>query len=347
MNQQICEVKTNTIQEPQILSNCKEILNFELNNKVRFLDKLNEVFGDKLTISLVMRSIKYVDIMCNLLDMSSISKIYLSVDDILKEVNSPTNIVIYVEELNLYVFFDNMDHFNRFRQRFGTESLNNIALLLYQIVLSSVRQKVIFSVKGNQNDIDNIKKFTKEYFKAELISTKKENNEEIIPIIPLVKNYDEVMRSVRGLYDYIAKIDIFLSQCIIPLLEYSSNNKSYSRRMLYFDEMIHKNFVSYDYVHTTDFPKLKIENPQICSMKIIEKPTKKDIAINWITLNYPVEREFRIDYWNKYIRSLTDTNDVDTIQHFTQYVKEITGAKEHTYKKMRCWSYKKKRNEVV
>ena len=182
--------------------------------------------------------------------------------------------------------------------------------------------------------------FTKEFFKSELISTKKGNREEIIPIVPLVPNYSEVIIAVKKLYEFIAKRNPTLAENINILHEYDVDGIIYSKGLMYYDDEVHIGYTANDFLHTVEFDK-KISNDNTPVIIPTVAPNIRQITIKWITENLPNEREIRQNYWERYLNSNPKN---DTIQNFTQFTRENTTARELTYRGKRIWTYRKKAN---
>jgi hypothetical protein len=324
----------------------KMLLNYELSKiNIKVFADMNNYFGDALTISLALRTLDNAMVAHQLMDVNINSSKYLTIGEAFKNVNTSTNILAYIEELDLYVVFNTLHDFKVFLARFNVECNRGIKMMPYQIVLSNIKQKIVFGISGSDNEMNEIKKYCKDFFKTELISTKNGNKEQVIPIVPLVSNYNEVIMTVKRLYEFIAIKNKHLAENVIILHEHVAEGINFTRRLIYYDEDIHKGYTINDFLHTTDFDK-KTEEEIIPVNKIIRVDKRAEImnnAIKWIIENPPFERELKWDYWIKYIH---DNTENISIQMFNKYIRENTKAREIVFRKKKCWTYDEKKSKL-
>lgn len=308
----------------------------------RIFEEAHKYFGDKLTIGFLSKIIKN-ELLASYI-ISSTSRKYLSLETALENNNSPEDsILIYVEELDLYMIFDTIINYASFCGNLCNPFQDiKIEFMPYQIVPTNIRQKVVFSIRGSTEEKEHIKKYAEEYFKSELYEFKNGNDEEITMMMDLVENYDESVKFVDELYEFVSKKKMKLAKNIIKLYVYSEKNNNYTMSLIYYNENPNtKKLTINDIVRNSNFSiipqKIINKNIEANYKESISKTEEKRIfAIEWIKKNPPIDKEKKQDYFNRFCKS---TNNKIRQGSFNDYVKSFIDVEEVRINDIRKWAY--------
>jgi hypothetical protein len=303
------------------------------NNKYKeIFEEVYDYFGDKLTISFLSKIMKN-ELLTKYI-FSSISKKYLYIGEALENNVSNNSILLYCEELGLYIIFDNISNcvllFNNL-----CNSDTKIEFL-YQIVPIDSRQKVVFSIGGSIEDKERIKRYIENYYKCDLYVVKNGKEEEITIIMNLVENYVESVKVVNKLYEFISKKDTNLAKNIIKSYIYYAHNYNYTMNLLYFNESYtfdNKKLEINDIIKNSNFV-IPIKNNKIINMTKTEE--KRILAIEWIQNNPPIDKEKKQDYFNRFCEN---TNKKIRQGVFNSCVESLVDVKEVRINDIRRWDY--------
>lgn len=297
--------------------------------------EIYKYFGNNLTLSFLMKTISY-PLLSHYL-VSSTSRKYLSKNDALRDNNkNKESILIYVEELEIYLVFDDIVSYNFMRSRMDFESNKGITFIPYQIVPTNIKQKIVFSLRGNEEENLKLKQLSREFFRSEIYSFKKNNEEEITIIVDLVSNYYEVFNIVKELCNKVFQQNGNIAKNILPLHEHIVDSISYTMSIIYYDSDLSKGYMMEDIFRHTKFIK-KIED----NNKIIETSNnnifdKNEIMNNWIKNNPPQDKEGKVKYYTKFCNE-TKRNFKQNL--FNKCVTDNYNITEIRIKGLRCWTY--------
>lgn len=302
-------------------------------------DRKNKPF---ITLCNEIIQLKNIDI--DILNRSKAKK-YNSknLDDIIRD-KKDEDIIIYIEEADRYIIFEDVDEYRNFLENCDKE------LVKYQIVLVNDKQKLIFLYRDvvESSDIDKLCKHIEGCFgkSPSILYNDRKNCCEITIDIP-INNFTESngyfakLREFINLKDHtlVKKLKLNESQPSKDIW-YSENRieeKSFSLEDIIASLKTYKDVsINFNIVNNTVNNYGKVTN-LTANGNINNAPTIEQKSSNWIETNPPLEKQAASEYYNKYEKAiLADGGKPLSIQKFSKMIKDA-GFKSMHGDTFRSW----------
>jgi hypothetical protein len=262
---------------------------------------------------------------------------FASLKDAVKHVTNDT-ILVYITEIYLYGVFTLEQYVNYLNNvRNEDDDGNTLPYTPKQITLSGFPQRIVFMCAGEKRVVEKIKRYCELHFKSKVHIANSGDKTDVIIQSPIVKNLEESQKMFEEFCKYVIDREKDISK-----LELRQNIKK-------LDDF---NYIISAIGDDTDRAKIQ-EFAQQFAIPVnlyinignggihvnnninvnIKGDTRKIIAKNWIEKNPPVNKEKKIEYYEKYKSSVKD-HLADSI--FGKIMKE-SGYDTRKVGEMRVW----------
>lgn len=232
---------------------------------------------------------------------------YYDIEVAIKNVIENDKILIYFSDLKLFATVNSLTIFRDFligmRDLVDDEEIVN----LNQVVLSDHNQKMVLAYSGDEKNIADIQKYSKEHFGTDSTISKGENGIELT--IDKTATYDEFLVKFASLQEYIRGKGTNLEKTISLLERFSTTHYKYTHPNI--NAIINETIISEIAKLFKQLPsgiqiqQLNIGVENVINGNVVNNiiesfDDKKSFADNWIKNNLPANKEITTIYYEKY-----------------------------------------------
>ncbi|QYB17601.1 hypothetical protein PV-S19_0237 [Pacmanvirus S19] len=287
----------------ELIERFRVVANFLEQNPI-IIKKLNENFEGKLTDSDVLYNISQNKRLFLLYSRTECKK-FINIIEAFDN-TSPNDIIIYFAELGLYGVFADINNYYLFCNKINEmrDDGDEIDVSIHQLVLAEQKQKLVFVSNGDS--IDKIRKYVKDYFRADISTNIIDEKMEITVLEPIAENNNSARELYDNLYNYIYKKDKTVASEINPMQLLREREYKYTNPIVNdcigaksLDELV-KILKSVSNANVT----INFNAPvAIGNGNTINQTVKKDKyseTKKWIKENLPEDREITTIYYKRY-----------------------------------------------